>query len=61
MLFYCADGSREKLKANIARMLESVTAFLDMDRIRTFTMSEYILKSRAPSSDGSALARSSGD
>jgi hypothetical protein len=61
MLFYCADGSREKLKANIARMLESVTAFLDMDRIRTFTMSEYILKSRAPSSDGSSLARSSGD
>jgi hypothetical protein len=47
MLFYCAEGSRDKLKANIARMLESVKAFLDLDRIRTFTMSEYILKSRA--------------
>ncbi len=69
MLFYCADGSREKLKVNVARLLESVTAFLDMDRIRSFTMSEYLLKSRAPTSGGSpssfrsgpALAHSSSD
>jgi hypothetical protein len=45
MLFYRAGGDRNRMKANIARMLDSVNAFLDMDRIRTFTMSEYLLKS----------------
>lgn len=45
MLFYRADGDPERMKAHIARMLESVTAFLDLDRIRTFTMSEYLLES----------------
>ncbi len=45
MLFYCARGSQERLEQNMARMMESVTAFLDLDRIRSFTMSEYLLKS----------------
>ncbi len=45
MLFYCAKGSRETLKENINKMMESVTAFLDLNRIRTITMSEYLLKS----------------
>ncbi len=45
MLFYLAEGSEERMKANIKTMLESVNAFLDMDRIRTATMSEYFLKS----------------
>jgi len=45
MLFYCADGSKETLRRNVERMLESVTAFLDLDRIRTMTMSEYLLRS----------------
>jgi hypothetical protein len=45
MLFYCAEGSKETLRRNIERMLESVTAFLDLDRIRTMTMSEYLLRS----------------
>ena len=45
MLFYCANGSKETMKANISRMLESVGGFLEMDRIRTVTMSEYFLKS----------------
>ena len=45
MLFYLAEGSEERMKANVKTMLESVNAFLDMDHIRTATMSEYFLKS----------------
>jgi hypothetical protein len=44
MLFYLAEGSAERMKVNIERMLESVRGFLDMDRIRNQTMSEYLLK-----------------
>ena len=44
MLFYCAGGSKDVLKQNIEKMMASVTAFLDLDRIRTVTMSEYLLK-----------------
>ncbi len=44
MLFYCANGSKERLKQNVEKMMASVTAFLDLDRIRTITMSEYLLK-----------------
>ncbi|MFO8101751.1 MAG: hypothetical protein R6U37_06270 [Dehalococcoidia bacterium] len=44
MLFFCAEGSEEKLTDNINRMMESVNAFLDMDRFRSYTMSEYLLK-----------------
>ena len=46
MLFYCAEGSQEKLQRNIERMLESVRGFLDLERIRSTTMSEYLLKTR---------------
>ena len=45
MLFFCADGSEDRLTENINRMMESVNAFLDMDRFRSYTMSEYLLKS----------------
>jgi hypothetical protein len=45
MLFYLADGSAERLKRHVERMLESVRGFLDLARIRTNTLSEYILKS----------------
>ena len=45
MLFYCANGSKERLKENINKMMESVTAFLELPRIRTITMSEYLLRS----------------
>ncbi len=45
-LFYCAEGSQEKLQRNIERMLESVRGFLDLERIRSTTMSEYLLKTR---------------
>ena len=44
MRFYCGNGSVETMKANLKAMLKSVNAFLDMDRIRTTTMSGYFLK-----------------
>lgn len=44
MLFYCADGDQAVLDANLATMMDSVTAFLDLDRIRLAAMSEYLLK-----------------
>ena len=44
MLFFNA-GSPEEMNANISRMLESVTACLDLDRLRSATMSEYLVKS----------------
>ncbi|HVN51567.1 MAG TPA: hypothetical protein VMT43_09050 [Acidimicrobiales bacterium] len=43
MLFYCAGGDDEVLAANMTTMIESVTAFLDLDRIRCAAMSEYLL------------------
>lgn len=43
MLFYLAEGSEERLAANMAEMLDSVTAFLDLDRLRCAAMSEYLL------------------
>lgn len=44
MLFYCAGGSTETLKRHAAMMTDSVAYFLDFDRIRNVTMSEYLLK-----------------
>ena len=46
MRFYCADGDQAVLDANLATMMDSVTAFLDLDRIRLAAMSEYLLKTR---------------
>ncbi len=46
MLFYCADGDQATLDANLKTMIDSVTAFLDLDRIRLAAMSEYLLKTR---------------
>jgi hypothetical protein len=43
MLFFNAGDDRELLSRNITMMLESVTACLDLDRLRTSTMSEYLL------------------
>jgi hypothetical protein len=43
MLFFNADGDTDRLHANISAMLESVTACLDLDRLRNVTMSEYLL------------------
>ena len=44
MLFYCADGDDALLAANMQTMIDSVTAFLDLDRIRLVAMSEYLLR-----------------
>lgn len=41
MIWYCADGSQERLQRNLARMIESVQAFLDIDRVESHPMSEY--------------------
>jgi hypothetical protein len=45
MLFYRAGGSPERLRENVQRMLASVRGFLDLERIRSFAMSEYLLGS----------------
>jgi hypothetical protein len=43
MLFFNADGDLERLRANLDRMMANVTACLDLDRLRSVTMSEYLL------------------
>ena len=42
--FYLAEGDDELLSKNLNTMITSVSAFLDMDRIRLASMSEYLLK-----------------
>jgi len=44
MLFFNA-ATPDEMTANISRMIDSVTACLDLDRLRSSTMSEYLLKS----------------
>ena len=44
MLFFNAT-TPEELQANVGRMITSVDACLDMDRLRSSTMSEYLIKS----------------
>ena len=43
MLFFNADGDRDQLARNINAMLDSVTSCLDLDRLRSSTMSEYLI------------------
>jgi hypothetical protein len=45
MLFYLADGSEGRMDAHLREMLDSVTAFLDLDRLRCAAMSEYLMTS----------------
>jgi hypothetical protein len=42
MLFYCAGDDPELMKRNLSAMLDSVTAFLDLNELRSFTTSEYL-------------------
>lgn len=49
MLFYLADGDEDLLARNMTAMLDSVTGFLDLDRIRSTAMSEHLLKTWWPS------------
>lgn len=44
MLFFEASGDPAVLQRNIERMLETTAGCLDMDRFRTATMSEFLLK-----------------
>jgi hypothetical protein len=46
MLFYLGEGSTERMRAHVGRMLESVRGFLDLDRIRAVAMSEYLVRSQ---------------
>lgn len=42
MLFFLGEGDVDRMNANIATMIDSVGAFLDLDRLRNVTMSEYL-------------------
>ncbi|HIM01374.1 MAG TPA: hypothetical protein EYG46_10315 [Myxococcales bacterium] len=44
MLWYNANGSEEKMKENLGKMMESVQAFLDLSKIESRPTSEYIIK-----------------
>jgi hypothetical protein len=44
MLFFEAGGDPAVLQRNVERMIESTSGCLDMDRFRTATMSEHLLK-----------------
>jgi hypothetical protein len=43
MLWYDAGGSKEKMQRNLARMLESVGAFLEVERVESNPMSQYLI------------------
>jgi hypothetical protein len=45
MLFYCADGDPDRMNAHVTQMIEVITAFVELDTVRSVTMSEWILKS----------------
>src|SRR4051812_32818454 len=45
MQFFCADDA-DTLTKNITTMMEHVSAFIPMDAMRNYPMSEWILKSR---------------
>jgi hypothetical protein len=42
MAWYKAGGSQERLQANLGRMIASCRAFLDLDRVESHPMSEYL-------------------
>ena len=44
MLWYCGGGSEEKMQENMTAMMESVQAFLDIDRVESHPTSEYRIK-----------------
>ena len=45
MLFYCANGDPERMNAHVTQMIEEINAFVDLNTLRSVTMSEWILKS----------------
>ena len=44
-LFFESHGDNDVLMANITTMIDHGNAFMDMDRLRSVTMSEYLMKS----------------
>ena len=45
MLFFNAEGDEARLRANLDRMMQNVQACLDLDRLRSTTMSEHLVRS----------------
>ena len=45
MLFYCAGDDPDVMNAHVTQMIEEITSFIDLDTMRSVTMSEWILKS----------------
>jgi hypothetical protein len=45
MLFFCAEGDPATMSAHIEQMVQEITAFVDLETMRSVTMSEWILKS----------------
>jgi hypothetical protein len=45
MLFYCADGNPDIMTAHVTLMIEEITAFIELETMRSVTRSEWILKS----------------
>jgi hypothetical protein len=45
MLFYCAEGDPGRMEKNINTMIETIAAFTDLATLRSYTMSEWILRS----------------
>lgn len=43
MIWYRAEGDQKKMQENMARMMESVQAFLDINRVESHPMSRYVL------------------
>lgn len=44
MVFYAAQGSREKLEAHQRRMVESCRRFIDFERLESHPMSRYVIE-----------------
>jgi hypothetical protein len=44
MRWYKAGGDPAKLRENLGRMIASVKAFLDIERVESHPMSEYLLR-----------------
>ena len=42
MLFFLADGDPDTMQRHVTEMIESVSAFIDLERMRNVTMSEYL-------------------
>ena len=46
MRWYRAEGSPERLRAHLGRMIESCKAFLDLDRVESHPTSEFVVRAR---------------